>query len=76
MNTFTGDVAQKMGGDARAYLDKIRETSMQQGATSIETQLLHGNSAGAIVDLVQEASDNLVVMTPHGRSGMARLGIG
>lgn len=43
---------------------------MQQGATSIETQLLHGNSAGAIVYLVQEASDNLVVMTTHGRSGM------
>ena len=70
------DIAKEMDGDAKAYLDKRRETLIQQGVTSIETQLIHGSAAGAIVDLVQETSDNLVVMTTHGRSGMGRWVLG
>ena len=70
------DIAKEMDGDARAYLNKRRETLIQQGVTSIETQLLQGSAAGAIVDLVQETSDNLVVMTTHGRSGMGRWVLG
>jgi len=70
------DISKEMDGDARSYLDKRRETLIRQGVTSIETQLLHGSAAGAIVDLVQETSDNLVVMTTHGRSGMGRWVLG
>ena len=70
------DIAKKMAGDAMAYLDSRREALIQCGVTSIETKLIHGNPAGAIVDLVQETSDSLVVMTTHGRSGMDRWVLG
>lgn len=66
------DLAKVADDDARTYLDKIKASLNQQGVSAVETKVLHGNPAGAIVDLVQATPDNLVAMTTHGRSGAGR----
>jgi nucleotide-binding universal stress UspA family protein len=60
--------------DARAmeYLHRVREKLLREGVSSIEERLLHGQPAGAIVDLARETQDSLIVMTTHGYSGLER----
>ncbi|PKB63719.1 MAG: hypothetical protein BZY80_05860 [SAR202 cluster bacterium Io17-Chloro-G2] len=65
-------LAQEGDGNAKTYLDRIKEGLNQQGATSVDTQVLHGTPAAAIVDFARGASDNLTVITTHGRSGLGR----
>ena len=38
----------------------------------MEERLIHGEPAGAIVDLAKETPNALVAMTTHGRSGVER----
>ncbi len=66
------ELAMELDNEAITYLDKIKESLNQQGVSSVDTRVLHGNPAGAIVDAAQESSGALVAMTTHGRSGAAR----
>ena len=58
------------------YLRRVKEKLLQEGVPSIEERLLHGQPAGAIVDLAQETQDSLIVMTTHGYSGLERWVLG
>ena len=42
----------------------------------MEEQVLHGDAAGAIVDMAQQARASLVAMTTHGHSGVGRWVLG
>lgn len=80
------------GHDAGA-LEQIRGVSRAlraQGVTSVTEAVLHGNAAGAIVDIAQTpagargpersgseaAPESLIAMTTHGRSGIGRWVLG
>ena len=70
------EYAQIVGGEADSYLVDLKERLTQQGASPVETQLLHGPPADCIVDLATTTANNLVAMTTHGRSGVGRLVLG
>ena len=44
----------------------------QEGGISEEGQLLHGDSAEALLDMTQRKTGCLVAMTTRGRSGLQR----
>jgi nucleotide-binding universal stress UspA family protein len=62
--------------DAKGYLAKVADGLRLQGLRSVETQLLHGLPAEAILESVKEHPQPLVVMTTHGRTGLGRWVIG
>ncbi|PKB78878.1 MAG: hypothetical protein BZY88_16160 [SAR202 cluster bacterium Io17-Chloro-G9] len=70
------DVATESDATARTYLEGIKANLENQGVSPIDTQVLHGLAASAIVDLAQESQDNLVAITTHGRSGAGRWVLG
>ncbi len=62
-------------GDARHVLaDAVRE--FQTRGEPVVPLLRHGDPAGAILETCRERSIDLVAMTTHGRSGLARWTIG
>lgn len=67
---------QTVSAEAASYLDDLKTRLLQQGAASVETQLLHGPAADSITDLAASTRNNLVAMTTHGRSGVARMVMG
>ena len=62
--------------EAEGYLAELKGRLTQQGAASVETHLMHGPPADTIADLAASASNNLVAMTTHGRSGVGRMVLG
>ena len=71
-------VTPSLGADPEVteYLHQVSERLRQEGVPLVEEQVLHGDAAGAIVDMTQQVSDNLVVITTHGRSGIGRWVLG
>ncbi len=70
------DYIQAIDSEAEGYLSQLKELLAQQGAASVEPQLLHGQPAACIADLAAATPNNLVAMTTHGRSGVGRLVLG
>ena len=62
--------------EVAGYLDTAANTLRQDGVSSNETQLLHGDPADAILDMLQQSPDCLVAMTTRGRSGVKRWTMG
>ena len=62
--------------EAQAYVADVRRGLAQQGVANIETRVLQGNPAEAIVDHASTSPHNLVAMTTHGRSGVGRMILG
>ena len=58
------------------YLQGLTEGLQSQGILSVVHHLPHGHPAGAILDLIGDTPDSLVVMTTHGRSGIGRWVLG
>lgn len=67
VSTSASDDAQ-----VREYLNNAVQQFRQEGVTSEEGQLLHGDPAGAILDMTQRTTGCLVAMTTRGRSGIQR----
>ena len=63
-------------GDANAYLGQVAQRLRQDGVSSVEEQLLHGEPAGALLDMVQPMQEAFVAMTTRGRSGLERWVLG
>ena len=61
---------------AVSYLERVERELGQEKVSSVETRLLHGYPADAIVDLVGMTPGVLVAMTTHGRSGVSRWVLG
>ena len=75
----TTAAAQRMREDARArtddYLGRVRTQLRGQGFTATATTL-PGAPAEAIADWVDDDPDALVIMSTHGRGGIARWALG
>lgn len=61
---------------ATTYLNQLAERLRGDGVKDVETRLELGSPGIVIVDMAQETPDNLVAMTTHGRSGVARWALG
>ncbi len=65
------DVAQTHGQkNLSAYLDKIQHKVPTN--IPVETKIIEGDAASAIVDTVVNENVDLIVMSTHGRSGLSR----
>jgi|WetSurMetagenome_2_1015567.scaffolds.fasta_scaffold382779_1 nucleotide-binding universal stress UspA family protein len=63
--------AGKLYNQADKYLDKIQRSLIKKGL-SVETSVLLGNPAEAIVAFAAKNSIDLIIMASHGRSGVSR----
>ena len=74
-SVYTGpyeEWSRETDADAMSYLRDVGERFAAQNGVTVEEKLLKGSPADAIVGLVREEPDSLVVMTSHGRSGVGR----
>ena len=62
-------------GEARDYLAELAGRLKGDGA-QVDWRVLHGPAAAAIIDHSVASEDALLVMTTHGRSGVARMVLG
>ncbi len=62
--------------EVAGYLTTATGTLTQQGVSSNEAQVLRGDPADAILDMLQQSPDCLVAMTTRGRSGVKRWAMG
>jgi nucleotide-binding universal stress UspA family protein len=62
--------------EAEYYLACVRKDLEKQRVGPIETYVWQGPAAPAIIDMAREHKADLIVMTSHGRSGIARLVLG
>ena len=63
--------------EAREYLDQVSERLGQEGVSSVEGQVLSGEPAGALLDMLQSSPNTMVtMMTTRGRSGLERWVLG
>jgi nucleotide-binding universal stress UspA family protein len=63
----------------KAFSDQLAKTKLQAleaGAPRVETQVLNGSVAGAILDHATRGAFDLIVMGTHGRTGMQHVLIG
>lgn len=61
--------------EARRYLAEATMTAREHGITA-QSHLDHGDPAARLLDLAKEQGSALVVMTTHGRTGLARFALG
>ncbi len=69
-----GDVQAEIEAAAEAYLRQQR--SQLPAEQQVETVLLRGPAAGALLDFFTQQTPDLVVMTTHGRGGVKWLVLG
>ncbi len=73
MNTDRFDeYAREAEAQAASYLSKVKESLTQKGVSSVEEQLISGNTSNSLLDLVQATPNSMVAITTHGRSGVER----
>ncbi len=58
--------------EARNDLKWLADRAREEGVAEVESKVLYGLPARAIVELTHKYPDSLVAMTTHGRSGMNR----
>lgn len=59
---------------ARAYLDRVRANI--EASLSVDTEVVRGVIADSLMEFCERAAVDLVVMSTHGRSGLARATLG
>jgi nucleotide-binding universal stress UspA family protein len=69
------DLETLIEADATEYLREVAEKLKDRGF-NVQSKLLRGAPAQAIVDLAHEEPQDLIVLTTHGRSGLTRWVIG
>ena len=60
---------------AKEYLAKEKKEFEREGLT-VNTVILEGNAAQAIIDYAEKNGVDLILMTTHGRSGISRFALG
>lgn len=73
---FVAEVAGRADEGLEAQLAGWRRDALELGAGDVETRLLGGAAAEAIVALAREVSCDLIVMGTHGRTGIRHLILG
>ena len=62
--------------EAEGYLDSTASLLRAQGVADVSTVVIEGSAADAIISLARKTPDNLVAMSPYGRSGLQRWVLG
>jgi len=62
--------------EADSYLNSRAGLLRQQGVAEVSTVVIEGSAADAIISLARKTPDNLVAMSPYGRSGLQRWVLG
>lgn len=68
-------IMEQLRAAAREYLDRLAQRLRDQGR-QVDTHILIGSPAAAILNYVYEHNVDLVAMATHGRSGVARMLLG
>jgi len=58
------------------YLNSRADLLRTQGVMEVSTVVIEGSAADAIINLARKTPDNLVAMSPYGRSGLQRWVLG
>jgi nucleotide-binding universal stress UspA family protein len=58
--------------EANSYLNSRATWLRQQGVAEVSTVIIEGSAADAIISMARKTPDNLVAMSPYGRSGLQR----
>jgi nucleotide-binding universal stress UspA family protein len=66
------DTLETEEGEARAYLEHIANALRRKGIT-VHTEIPEGAAVETIVACVKRLQANLLALTTHGRTGLARL---
>ena len=70
-----GELYDGLEQEAEGYLETIAER-FQSGGIAVRTEVRRGAAAAALLDLETELRPDLVVMSTHGRTGLARFALG
>jgi nucleotide-binding universal stress UspA family protein len=70
------DRAEVIEGRAEEDLERVAADLRARGAGNVETQLVHGNVADALLDWMRTVPDRIVLLSTHGRTGLRRLALG
>ena len=62
--------------EAEGYLNSTASFLRAQGVAHVSTVVIEGSAADAIISLARTTPDNLVAMSPYGRSGFQRWVLG
>ena len=62
--------------EAEDYLNSRASLLRAQGVAEVSTAVIEGSPADAIINLARKTPDNLVAMSPYGRSGLQRWVLG
>ena len=62
--------------EAHEYLSKLRERLLRTENVSVQTEFSHGLPAEVILAMADARPDSVLVMSTHGRTGLARLLMG
>jgi nucleotide-binding universal stress UspA family protein len=62
--------------DADGYLGSIASLLRTQGVANVSTVVIEGSAVDAIISLARKTPDNLVALSPYGRSGLQRWVLG
>jgi len=62
--------------EAEGYLNSRASLLRAQGVAEVSTVVIEGSAADAIIDLARETPDNLIALSPYGRSGLQRWVLG
>ncbi len=62
--------------EAEGYLNFKASLLREQGVAEVCTVIIEGSAADAIISLARKTPDNLVAMSPYGRSGLQRWVLG
>jgi nucleotide-binding universal stress UspA family protein len=62
--------------EADRYLNSRASLLRAQGVADVSTVVIEGSAADAIINLARKTPDNLLAMSPYGRSGLQRWVLG
>ena len=62
--------------EAEGYLNSRASLLRAQGVAEVSTVVIEGSAADGIIDLARKTPDNLVALSPYGRSGLQRWVLG
>jgi nucleotide-binding universal stress UspA family protein len=62
--------------EADGYLSSRASLLRTQGVANVSTVVIEGSAADAIISLARKTPDNLVALSPYGRSGLQRWVLG
>ncbi len=75
-NIAEKNIIEAMQQEGQRVLEKAADVIRQSGVAEVETVLRTGTPAKAILDFVDEAKIDLIVMGTHGRRGLDRVLLG